>query len=730
MVNLSVDGHAPDLLIYGRTRRSPRNEPSRSALACVAKTMLETRPRPLRICARRRGDEASKSRRHRFASPPCIHPFPPHGSFMGHIRLTMAQALVRFLDNQYVEIDGERIKFVKGIFTIFGHGNVLGLGQALEQDPGRLVVHQGRNEQGMAHAAIGFAKQRRRRQIYACTSSVGPGAANMVTAAATASANRIPLLLLPGDVHAGRQPDPVLQQIEQTHDLSISTNDAFRPVSKYWDRIARPEQLMSACLNAMRVLTDPAETGAVVLALPQDVQAQAYDYPETFLAERVHYVDRRPAAPASIARAAALIAPATRPLLICGGGVRYAGAAAELRRFAERFDIPVAHTQAGKGALPWDHPLNLGGIGETGSLAANEIARCADLVIGVGTRYTDFTTASKWLFQDPEVRFVNINVNGFDAGKLDGLSIQADAKAGLSALGASLDEAGYPTGHRHGYREEIAQAVARLRAEEERLFAVTYGTDHFVPEIDDHLDRAVLDEFVRVTGSSLTQSRVLGVLDRKLTEHDVVVAAAGSLPGDLQRIWRAKGEDSYHVEYGYSCMGYEVNAALGVKLAQPDKDVFAFVGDGSYMMLHSELVTSIQEGRKINVLLFDNMTFGCINNLQMEHGMGSFGTEFRHRNADTGRLDGVFVPVDFAANAAAYGCKTYTARSIEELEAALNDARTQRVSTLIDIKVLPKTMVHKYGSWWHVGVPEVSTSERIERAAERMKAALATARRY
>ncbi|WP_321818488.1 MULTISPECIES: 3D-(3,5/4)-trihydroxycyclohexane-1,2-dione acylhydrolase (decyclizing) [unclassified Paraburkholderia] len=645
---------------------------------------------------------------------------------MGHIRLTMAQALVRFLDNQYVEVDGQQTKFVKGVFAIFGHGNVLGIGQALEQDPGELVVHQGRNEQGMAHAAIGFARQMRRHQIYACTSSVGPGAANMVTAAATATANRIPLLLLPGDVHGGRQPDPVLQQIEQPHDLSISTNDVFRPVSKYWDRIARPEQLMSACINAMRVLTDPADTGAVTLSLPQDVQAEAFDYPDYFFAKRVHHIERRPPAPAAIARAAALVAQKQRPLLICGGGVRYSGAAKALLQFAERFGIPVAQTQAGKGAIAWGHPLNLGGIGETGSLAANDLARNADLVIGVGTRYTDFTTASKWLFQRPDVQFVNLNVSGFDAGKLDGVSVVADAALALAALAEACEGSTFEP----AYRSEVADAIARMRAEEERVHAVHYTPNAFVPEIDDHLDRGVLEEFARLTGSTLTQTQVLGRLNEKLTASDVVVAAAGSLPGDLQRIWRAQGEDSYHVEYGYSCMGYEINAALGVKLAEPQKEVFAFVGDGSYMMLHSELVTSIQERRKINVLLFDNMTFGCINNLQMEHGMGSFGTEFRFRDTAGSGLTGGFVPVDFAANAAAYGCKTYTVKSLEELDAALDDARRQNVSTLIDIKVLPKTMVHKYGSWWHVGVPEVSSSSSVDDAARRMKEALARARRY
>jgi len=373
---------------------------------------------------------------------------------MGKIRLTMAQALVRFLDNQYLLADGVETKFVAGIFAIFGHGNVLGLGQALEQDSGDLRVHQGRNEQGMAHAAIGFAKQKLRRQIYACTSSVGPGAANMITAAATATANRIPLLLLPGDVYASRQPDPVLQQIEQSYDLSISTNDAFRAVSKYWDRIVRPEQLMSACINAMRVLTDPAETGAVTLCLPQDVQGEAYDYPDYFFQKRVHRLDRRPATEGMLADALALLTTKRKPLLVCGGGVKYSQAGRALREFAERFGIPFAETQAGKGAVPSDHEFNLGGIGETGCLAANTLARQADLVIGVGTRYTDFTTSSKWLFQHPSVSFLNVNVSGFDAGKLDGVQVLADAREALSELGARLAQADYRAGwggcHRRG----------------------------------------------------------------------------------------------------------------------------------------------------------------------------------------------------------------------------------------------------------------------------------------
>lgn len=645
---------------------------------------------------------------------------------MSTTRLTMAQALVKFLDNQYVEVDGVESKFIAGVFTIFGHGNVLGLGQALEQDSGDLVVHQGRNEQGMAHAAIGFAKQNLRRKIYACTSSVGPGAANMLTAAATATANRIPLLLLPGDVYASRQPDPVLQQIEQFHDLSISTNDAFKAVSKYWDRINRPEQLMSAAIHAMRVLTDPAETGAVTLALPQDVQAEAYDYPDYFLQKRVHRIDRRLPTQAMLADAQAIVQRKRKPLIICGGGVKYAGANAALQAFAERFDIPFAETQAGKSAIVSAHPLNVGGIGETGCLAANLLARDADLIIGIGTRYTDFTTSSKSLFQHPQAEFLNLNISPCDALKLDGVQLLADARAGLEALTEVLASSGY----RSEWGDAPQQARARLEAEVDRVYQVDYQQPDFAPEIADHLDPAVLREFIELTGSCLTQSQVLGRLNHTLAEDAVIVAAAGSLPGDLQRAWRSKGVNTYHVEYGYSCMGYEVNAALGVKLAEPDREVYALVGDGSYMMLHSELATSIQERRKINVVLFDNMTFGCINNLQMGNGMDSFGTEFRYRNPETGKLDGGFVPVDFAMSAAAYGCKTYKVSTLEQLHAALADARLQSVSTLIDIKVLPKTMIHSYLTWWRVGVAQVSTSARTDAAAHQSNIALSKARQY
>ncbi len=646
---------------------------------------------------------------------------------MATIRMTMAQALVKFLDNQYVEFDGKQEKFIEGIFTIFGHGNVVGLGQALEEGEHSITVHQGRNEQGMAHVAMGYAKQKMRKRIYACTSSVGPGAANMVTAAATASANRIPVLFLPGDTFATRQPDPVLQQLEQYHDLTVTTNDAFKSVSKYWDRVSRPEQLMTAMINAMRVLTDPADTGAVTIALPQDVQGEAYDYPDYFFQKRVHRIERRPATTEMIKDAVEIISKKKTPMLICGGGVKYSEAAEAFKAFAEKFNIPFAETQAGKSAIVWDHELNLGGVGETGSLAANKIAKKADLIIGVGTRYTDFTTSSKWMYQHPDVDFLNINVASFDAYKLDAVKVVADAKVALEAIAAELEKIGYKS----EFTTEIAEAREEYIKEIDRVYAVEYTGEGFVPEIADSIDReAVFNEFQEITGSCLTQSKVLGTLNEMLNYDDIIVGAAGSLPGDLQRAWRPKGVNTYHMEYGYSCMGYEVSATLGVKLAEPEKEVYTLVGDGSYMMLHSELPTSIQEKKKINVILLDNMTFGCINNLQMEHGMGSYGTEFRFRNEETGQLDGGFVPVDFAMNAASYGCKTYTVKTIEELKAALIDSKKQTVSTLIDIKVLPKTMIHKYEAFWRVGNAEVAKSEKVLKETARIKEALKIARQY
>ncbi len=644
---------------------------------------------------------------------------------MQTVKMTTAQALVKFLNQQYVEFDGKQQKFIKGIFTIFGHGNVVGLGQALEEDAGELEVYQGRNEQGMANAAMAFAKQKHRKQIMACTSSVGPGSANMITSAATASANNIPVLLLPGDVFATRQPDPVLQQIEQTQDLSISTNDAFRAVSKYWDRVNRPEQLMTAMIQAMRVLTNPADTGAVTICLPQDVQGEAWDFPSYFFQKRVHRIERRLPTKASLADAVEMIKRKTKPVMICGGGVRYAEAAEELKQFAETFHIPFGETQAGKSAIESSHPYNLGGIGVTGNVAANTIAKEADLVIGIGTRFTDFTTASKQLFQNEEVEFLNINISEFHANKLDALKVIADAKEALLALIDELQEINY----RSSYTVEIADAKEAWEIELSRLHNIRFTGQDFKPEVEGHFDEN-LNEYVDALGTQLTQTAVIGQINTLLDEDAIIVGAAGSLPGDLQRMWASRKPNTYHMEYGYSCMGYEVAGALGAKLAEPSKEVYAMVGDGSYQMLHSELVTSLQENKKINVLLFDNSGFGCINNLQMGNGMGSFGTEFRYRNKETRKLDGGIMKIDFAASAAGYGVKTYHVTSLEQLQEALIDAKKQTISTLIDIKVLPKTMTNGYESWWHVGVAEVSKSQSIQSAYESKVSNLQQARSY
>ncbi|MCC0768542.1 3D-(3,5/4)-trihydroxycyclohexane-1,2-dione acylhydrolase (decyclizing) [Bacillus pacificus] len=644
---------------------------------------------------------------------------------MQTVRMTTAQALVKFLNQQYVEFDGKQQKFVKGIFTIFGHGNVVGLGQALEEDAGELEVYQGRNEQGMANAAMAFAKQKHRKQIMACTSSVGPGSANMITSAATASANNIPVLLLPGDVFATRQPDPVLQQIEQTHDLSISTNDAFRAVSKYWDRINRPEQLMTAMIQAMRVLTNPANTGAVTICLPQDVQGEAWDFPSYFFQKRVHRIERRLPTKVSLADAVEMIKRKKKPVMICGGGVRYAEAAEELKQFAETFHIPFGETQAGKSAIESSHRYNLGGIGVTGNVAANTIAKEADLVIGIGTRFTDFTTASKQLFQNEEVEFLNINISEFHANKLDAVKVIADAKEALLALIDELEEIDYQS----SYTVEIADAKDAWETELSRLHNIRFTCQDFTPEVEGHFDEN-LNEYVDALGTQLTQTAVIGQINILLDEDAIIVGAAGSLPGDLQRMWASRKPNTYHMEYGYSCMGYEVAGALGAKLAEPSKEVYAMVGDGSYQMLHSELVTSLQENKKINVLLFDNSGFGCINNLQMGNGMGSFGTEFRYRNQETRKLDGAIMKIDFAASAAGYGVKTYHVTSLEQLQEAIIDAKKQTVSTLIDIKVLPKTMTNGYESWWHVGVAEVSKNQSVQVAYESKVSNLQQARSY
>ncbi|OCT12081.1 3D-(3,5/4)-trihydroxycyclohexane-1,2-dione acylhydrolase (decyclizing) [Paenibacillus pectinilyticus] len=612
---------------------------------------------------------------------------------MRTIRLTMAQALLRFLDQQYISVDGQETKFVRGVMGIFGHGNVTGIGEALERSAGDLTYIQGKNEQGMVHAATAYAKQKNRQQIYACTTSIGPGALNMVTAAATATVNRIPVLLLPGDNFASRQPDPVLQQLEVVNDYTVSAADPFRAVSKYWDRIVRPEQLISAAAQAMRVLTDPAETGAVTLALPQDVQAEAYDYPASFFEKKVHYLDRRPPAKEAMKRASALMAGKQRPLIIAGGGVLYAEATKELAEFAAAFGIPVAETQAGKSALPWNHPLNVGAIGVTGTLAANKLAKEADLIIGIGTRYSDFTTASKSAFGHADVQFINMNISGFDSSKLGGTSVTADAKEALNLLREALTSLNYASRYEAGY---IADLKAEWDREVDRLYAAKCA-------------------------EGFAQTHALGVINATIDPSSVVVCAAGSLPGDLHRLWRSTEPKTYHMEYGFSCMGYEVSGAFGAALAEPNREVYAIVGDGSYLMLHSELLTSLQEGQKFTVLLFDNHGFQCIHNLQRGHGSDGFGNEFRYREATTGQLTGGYMPIDFAAHARSLGAKAYKATNPEELKAALLSAKEETVTTLIEIPVVPGTNTGGYESWWQVGVPEVSVSGKVLAAHEDMK---------
>lgn len=635
----------------------------------------------------------------------------------------MAQALVKFLDNQYVSMDGVETKFVEGVFTIFGHGIVVGLGQALDENPGTLRVHQGRSEQGMAHVAAGFAKQNNRRKIIACASSIGPGAANMVTAAATATVNNIPLLLLPGDVFATRQPDPVLQQIEQPFSLSITTNDAFKAVCKYWDRVTRAEQLMTAMINAMRVLTDPAETGAVCIAIPQDVQGESYDYPDYFFEKRVHKITRPVPVQEELDEVVNTILKSKHPMVICGGGVRYSEAGKALEEFCEAFHIPFGETQAGKSACKSSSPYCLGGMGVTGNLSANSIAEKADLVLAVGTRLSDFTTGSKSLFQNPDVKFVSLNISRFHAYKADSVMAVGDAKAGLTALTAALKEKSY----RSAYQNEIRELKAAWNHQMEIFAKYTYN-ENFKPIVEAG-EPGSIEEFVRLTGGVITQTAALCLIRKLIPGNSIIVGASGSLPGDLQRMWTTETKDSYHMEYGYSCMGYEIAAALGAKLAAPDREVYAMTGDGSYLMLHTELVTSLQEGRKINVLLFDNCGFGCINNLQMSNGIGNLATEFRYRGQDGG-LTGGLMPIDFAKSAEGYGVKAYKATTMAELKAALEDSQKQTVSTLIDIKVLPKTMTEGFKSWWHVGIASTSDNENVKAAYENKETSLKTARLY
>ena len=638
-------------------------------------------------------------------------------------RLTTAQAIVKFLDNQYVSMDGVETKFVEGFFTIFGHGIAVGLGEALDTNPGSLRVMQGRNEQGMCHAAIAFAKQSGRKKIIACASSVGLGAANMVTACATATVNNIPLLVFPADTFASRQPDPVLQQLEQSGSLAVSTNDAFKPVCKYWDRVTRPEQVMTALINAMRVLTDPAETGACCISLPQDVEGESYDFPEYFFEKRVHRITRPVAVEEELEDIAAVIAGAKKPLVIVGGGVRYSEAGEVVENFCQEFNIPFGETQAGKSACKSSHPMCLGGIGVTGTYASNVIAGDADVVIAIGSRMSDFTTSSKRLYQHEGVKFVTINNCRFHAYKMDAVKAVGDAKVTVLALAEKLRAKGWKS----AYTNEITDAKAVWAKEMERLGAIEYTGEDFDPIIKARDPRTV-PEYVKLTGGKITQTAALAAIRRVIDKDATIITAGGSLPSCMQRMWTTDKRGGYHAEYGYSCMGYEVAATLGVKFAEPENEVYCVVGDSSFQMLHSEIMTIQQERQKVNILIFDNCGFGCINNLEMNHGIGSLATEFRY--TDGKKPTGDLIPVDYAKIGEGYGLKSYTCRTIAELEAALEDAKKQTVACLFDLKVIPKTMTDGYESWWNVGLADVSEKESVRKAWEGVKAGRDEARKY
>lgn len=619
------------------------------------------------------------------------------------MKITVGEAIVRFLDNQYILHDGEEYKFVEGVFTIFGHGCVLGIGEALAMSEHTLKVYQGKNEQGMAHAAISYAKQNNRKKIIPCVSSIGPGAANMVTAAATATVNNIPLLLFPGDTFATRRPDPVLQQLEQPYNLSITTNDAFKPVTKYFDRIVRPEMLESALHNAMRVLLDPAETGAVCIALPQDVQAEVYNFPMYLFEKRLHRIERPTPSLDQIDDAVGYIRRSRYPLVVVGGGARYSEAGKTIVDFCTRYNIPFAETQAGKSTIPSGSHYYLGGLGVTGNSCANIIASRADCIIALGTRLSDFTTASKTLF--PYANIVSINTSKFHAMKMNGVAVQGDVKATLEMLRSRLS--GYYT----YYQEEYELSKAEWQSEMERLTSIQYS-DELVPEVI-NMTKNTMQAFSQATGAKLCQTTAIGIIRKMIPVDAIVTGASGSLPGCLQRMWEANYPYTYNMEYGYSCMGYEIAGALGAKLAAPNQEVYAFVGDGSYLMLHSEIVTAIQEKKKITILLFDNGGFGCINNLQMGKGVDSLATEFRYG----AKAKTEYIPIDYAQNARAYGCAAYTAKTEDELKDALEKALKDTLPVLIDIKVLPKTMTDGYeGSFWQVGCNNMPRNKKQEQA--------------
>ena len=607
------------------------------------------------------------------------------------MRLTVGQAVVRFLANQWTERDGTEQRLVPGCFGIFGHGNVAGLGQALLQaateDDSDLPYYLARNEQAMVHAAAAYAKTRNRLQTLACTASIGPGSTNMVTGAALATTNRLPVLLLPSDYFATRVASPVLQELEDPRSYDVSVNDALKPVSRFWDRVNRPEQLPSALLGAMRVLTDPVETGAVTLCLPQDVQAEAFDWPEELFARRVWHVRRPVPEPAALARAVEVIRAAQRPLVVAGGGVVYSEADAALVRLAEATGIPVADTHAGKGAIPWDHPQAVGGVGSTGTPVANRLAREADVVVGVGTRYSDFTTASRTQFGDPDVRFVNLNVASFDAAKHSAVSVVADAREGLTAL---------------------TEALAGWRVDESYLAAYQEHREEW--------NRVVDRAFHLGHEPRPAQTEVLGALHEVLDPRDVIVQAAGSLPGDLQMLWRAKDPKAYNVEYAYSCMGYEIAGGLGTKMADPGREVFVLVGDGSYLMMAQEIATAVAEGIKLTVVLVQNHGFASIGALSDSVGSQRFGTSYRRRNPETGLLDGDILPIDLAANAASLGADVLRTTTIDEFRTALAKARASDRTTVVEIETDPLAPVPSSESWWDVPVAETSELESTQAA--------------
>ena len=614
---------------------------------------------------------------------------------MGFVRLTVGQAVVRFMARQFTERDGHEQRFIAGVWGIFGHGNVAGLGQALEEygDAEALQYLRPQNEQAQVHIAAAFAKHRDRLQTYACLSSVGPGALNMVTGAAGATVNRIPVLLLPSDYFANRAPDPVLQQIEHPIERDASANDAFRPVSRFFDRISRPEQLIASLPEAFRVLTDPVETGAVTISLPEDVQAEAFDWPDHLFERRVWRIRRPLPVAADLADAVRLITAATAPLIVTGGGTIYAGATEELSAFATHYGIPVVETQAGKGALPWDHPMNAGPVGTNGGSAANRLARDADLVIGVGTRMGDFVTASKTTFQHPDVRFVGINVASMDAYKLRGVPIVADARETLRALEVELSAAGYG-GTSATYRERAAAAKREW--------------DGIVTDL----------RTVNGAPGDLGQAEVIGIVNDVVGGHATVICAAGSLPGDLLRLWRVDDPKAYHVEYGFSCMGYEIAAGLGVRLADPDREVVVMVGDGSYLMLNSEIVTAVAEGLKLTIVVLDNHGFQCILALQRSVGVPDFGNELRFRDGTSHRLTGPYVPIDFRKHAEAMGALALQADTPDELRSALAQARAADRVTVIVVPTEPEKRVPGFETWWDVPVAATSAQAGVRTARD------------